>query len=617
MYTNYISGTLTSRRCNVDFDFIIIDSGVDIKNEFLAEYSDVHCEYLPPNSFQAIKDTIDICGHGTTVASMIKASHPNATILSLRIFDCTNGNIHSSESRLIDALKYINNTHTAKIINMSCDIIAPTRLEELSDITHCLAQKGTVLVSSHQNQGGFSYPASFEWVIGVADDVFRPLNTEISFCQDTRINIIDSVKFVRMLGNKTGYKSTYGCSFSCARISSIAYTYKQQGAKDVNDVLLYFKKDFPPQEKAFTKKPSAPQFEIKKAVVFPFNKEIHSIVRYAKDLPFDLIDVYDVKQLLQLGKSTQEVLDDTSVPHYVIKNINSIDWDTFDTLILGCVTEISKLLNKDGWLQELINNALNHGKNIYAFEEIFDDIQLKHKNVYVPVVKKDLIPPPMGYRLFRTAIPIIGIYGTGSQQGKFTLQMLLRKEFQQIGCRVGQIGTEPSAPLFGMDYVFPMGYHSSIYADENEKILYSNNLLWKVSEKNPDIIIVGSQMGTVPRRFENLMYFCHQTYAFLQGIKPDYAIVTVSIEDSVEYVQRTINFLKSLTETKVLALVLFPLCNTDFNNNISPVKRRISETEYLNHKIRIEHELNIPLFLLGSDDLPNELMNVLLSELEK
>lgn len=601
----------------MDFDFIIIDSGIDKNNEFLIGYSDICCEYLPPNSIQAIKDDVDVCGHGTTVASMIKTSHPNAAILSLRIFDCTDGNIHSSESRLIDALRYINNMHTAKVINMSCDIVAPTRLEELSDITYQLARKGTILVSSHQNQGGFSYPASFEWVIGVADDVFRPLKTEISFCQDTRINIIDSVKFVRMLGDKTGYKSTYGCSFSCARISSIAYTYKQQGAKDIKDVLLCFEKDFPSQENTFAKSPSAPQFEIKKAIVFPFNKEIHSIVRYAKDLPFDLIDVYDVKQLLHIGKSTQDILNDTSVPFYVIKNINNIDWDTFDTLILGCVTEINKLLNKDDWLSELINNALCRGKNIYAFEEIFDDAQLKYNNVYVPIVNKDSIPPPMGYRLFRTAIPIIGIYGTGSQQGKFTLQMLLRKEFQKIGCRVGQIGTEPSAPLFGMDYVFPMGYHSSIYADENEKILYSNNLLWKVAEKNPDIIIVGSQMGTVPRRYENLMYSCHQTYAFLQGIKPDYAIVTVSIEDSIEYIQRTINFLESLTETKVLALVLFPLCNTDFNNDISPAKRHISENEYLNYKTRIERELNVPLFLLGNDDLPNNLMNVLLSELEK
>lgn len=600
----------------MNFDFVVIDSGFDLRSDSLFNCTGILCEYLPSNSTVPICDDVDVYGHGTTVINMIKKEHPDATILSLRIFDDEDGIVSSSEGRLIEALRYIDRNHTAKVINMSCDIIEPTRIEELSDITYNLAKKGVVLVAAHQNQGGFSYPASFRWVVGVADDAFRPLNKKMTFCRDTRINIFDSVKFVRLLGNKSKNKVTYGCSFSCAYVSAIIFSYINKGAKNIDDVLLFLERDYPPQEEVIPVKPLTPKYHIKKAVIFPFNKEAHSIVRFAKDLLFELVDVYDIKELMQIGKSTQEVLDDPNVPYYIIKNIKNIDWSSFDTLIIGCLGEIKDLLHNDDWVQGLINDAIQQNKNIYAFEEIDVKNQLIDSKIFYPRIRKEDIPSSLGFRLFHTAIPVIGIYGTSSKQGKLTLQMVLRKEFQKIGCRVGQIGSEPSSLLLGMDYMFPMGYNSNIDVDESEKILYVNNLLWKVAEKKPDIIITGSQMGTVPYRFENLMHYCYQTYAFLQGTKPDYAIVTVSLSDSIEYIRRTIHFLDSLTKTKTLALVLFPLCNYDDNRKTTPIRRRVSQDEYLDFKEIITKEFNIPVLLLGSDSLPEDLMSVVLSEFE-
>ena len=59
------------------------------------------------------------------------------------------------------------------------------------------------------------------------------------------------------------------------------------------------------------------------------------------------------------------------------------------------------------------------------------------------------------------------------------------------------IGTEPSALLYGMDYVFPIGYNSSVYISGFDVIRYLNYIINILCEKGNDLILVGSQSGTV------------------------------------------------------------------------------------------------------------------------
>lgn len=40
----------------------------------------------------------------------------------------------------------------------------------------------------------------------------------------------------------------------------------------------------------------------KKAIVFPFNKEMHSVVRYREELSFEIVGIYDSKYTLKVGK---------------------------------------------------------------------------------------------------------------------------------------------------------------------------------------------------------------------------------------------------------------------------------------------------------------------------
>ncbi|MDR1464868.1 MAG: S8 family serine peptidase [Oscillospiraceae bacterium] len=174
------------------FDIVVIDCGVDIRHPALSSYSDIYCTYLPPHSDKLVPDAIDIFGHGTAVTGIIKAIRPQTTILSLRIFDLLDGNPISSESRLISALQYIDKHIETKVVNISSTIVAPTKMEGLATITRQLTKKGVVLVSTFENDGALTYPAAFEWVIGIASDQFRTPGAGFALTNDPVINIIDS-----------------------------------------------------------------------------------------------------------------------------------------------------------------------------------------------------------------------------------------------------------------------------------------------------------------------------------------------------------------------------------------------------------------------------------------
>ena len=76
-------------------------------------------------------------------------------------------------------------------------------------------------------------------------------------------------------------------------------------------------------------------FPISQAALFPFGKEMHSLLRFHDLLSFQIVDVYDVKHTATVGATVRHLMKEQDIPDLVIKNIETIKWDNFDTLILG------------------------------------------------------------------------------------------------------------------------------------------------------------------------------------------------------------------------------------------------------------------------------------------
>ena len=142
-----------------------------------------------------------------------------------------------------------------------------------------------------------------------------------------------------------------------------------------------------------------------------------------------------------------------------------------------------------------------------------------------------------------------------------------------------------------------------------------NDLLFRTCEKLPDIIITGTQKGLLPKTFNNVFHYTPQNYAFLDGIKPDYAILTVSVTDTVEYIRRNIAFLSAFSKTQTLALVLFPVCMLDENNEPGTKKRVLREAEYEAFRDKINAEIDIPVLFLNNMCLGDRLMQIILAQI--
>ena len=96
-------------------------------------------------------------------------------------------------------------------------------------------------------------------------------------------------------------------------------------------------------------------------------------MRFSHELPFELVDVYDLKYSGRVGASTNLLLHEKSDHNYLIKSIENIDWDSFDTMILGHLNELFDLSNLSGHQKYLVDKLLLHNKNIYSFDNIIEE----------------------------------------------------------------------------------------------------------------------------------------------------------------------------------------------------------------------------------------------------
>lgn len=350
-------------------------------------------------------------------------------------------------------------------------------------------------------------------------------------------------------------------------------------------------------------------FTIHNAAIFPFNKEMHALIRYHMLLPFSIVAIYDSKYTARVGANTRFLLKDENVKNLVIKNIDFIGWDEFDTLIIGHSDLMEEVTGKAEYKQELIEKAIAYGKNVYAFDDI--SMPNKMRNVFFPRVAADNMPSSRLGMMYRITKPVLAICGTSSKQGKFTLQLELRKRFMKEGYKVGQIGTEPNALLFGMDHVFPMGYNSAVRLSEEDSIIYLNTLVNELCESGNDLIIVGSQSGTVNYDVGNLSQFCLFQHVFLLGTQPDATVLCINPFDEMEYIERTIEYLQSSIESQVIALVLYPM---DISNKWSGVYGRrikVEEAKIQSLANAVQERFHLPLYCLGREKHMEDLMNTI------
>lgn len=584
-----------------NFTIAIIDSGIDCIEKYNG--ISVHLNETT-GTYEIQNDFADQNGHGTIVANIIESHVKNVNLFIVKIF----GDEEEIESeKLIFALNYLLQEIHPQLIHLSMGISFCDQISELKNVCDNLVANGTIIVSAFDNDGSLSYPAAFQNVIGVESSSNIRKTTDYIYWNNSPINISAIGIAQRLKGKYDKYYDVIGSSFAAPYITSIiANMMERENIICIDDILQKLKanayKIYSPEKTSIIEKP----FDIKKAIVFPYNKEISTLIRFRQYLVFDLLGIYDLKFLNNIGKEI--LLDNKCIK---IESFEKIPWDEdFDTVILGHMNELNSISNRD-YTKKIVNYCIKYHKNLYSFDLLNLDYQEQMRKVglkvFTPKISIENVPYNQNGKLRQIGKPILCIAGTSSKQGKFSLQIQLMNLMKKKN-NVGMLSTEPSGYLLGADVVFPVGYSSSISFENGEQYIAAiNYAMGEIEDKEVDIIITGLQSQTIPMKLCNLRDMVISNHYCLLGVNPDAVILMVNVFDEFDYIKRTISYLENIIMCDVISVVVFPIMRTFKWNTLGDLSVRYEESELIDFKKRLSSFINIPVYILDDENDINNL----------
>lgn len=549
----------------------------------------------------------DTNGHGTACSYIIDKMCDEYELYIYKIFN----------DSLVTKTKYLNIalehciSQNYNFINLSLGIISQNNLEKLQEICHKLVKNNCNLICSCSDDGTKCWPAEFPFVIRVfgenfsKKDVFRKINT----CNSLYAYSGEQ----KVIGLNGKYNIVYGTSFACARVTGfLAQQLKENPMKNIKDIIKTLPANtFEPQVK--TKAKSVNQLNwIKNALVFPFNKEMHSIIRFESQLPFNIKHVVDLPLLGNVGKTTDELLVYCNHSHIIHGNFKKALDDEIDTVILGDLSELSKIYKKNQ-TEKYSQIAFEAGKNVVSIEfldkQIYKSIKNSSKKFNCHFIclndvlssDENWVAPNVEF-----SPPILSVLGTGPQVGKFTFQMQLRILLKNLGYKISTISTEPQAFLFELNTI-PLGNYNLIdKINFHRQINYIKNMIYTINQtENPELIIIGGQSGVVPfSKAINIDFSSLSSIITILAAKPDGCVLCINFEDSLEYIQRTIAAIESFGYGKVFMCVISSMSKqiTRHGALVYENKTHYSQNELINKIESLERFLNIPVINILSEE---------------
>lgn len=543
----------------------IIDSGIDISNERLMQLVKraINIEN-EEKSYASIDDKI---GHGTACIDLITRNIDPSKV-SFYIYKVFDKEMSVDINIFAKALQFAFKDGV-DIINCSLGTVDPGAQYQLNKYIVSLLQKGTIIVSAWNDEGYTTWPANFPGVLSVKSGT-QTSQSEWGWEDNKRGHVIFRGKKQRVQwkNNKTIFIG--GSSFAtalCIRMI-VEQLIQNNIQKNYYSIESLFR-----NEAAFRKsvdlKPSSiilwndfPE-KVKRVGIYPFNKEMHAFVRFRKNLHYQIGWIADLKRSKTAGHYTNDILQNCNDSLLLQKGLPDDPGD-IDTMIVGYLDKASELQKID-LLDEALNYALSLNINVFTLippnneKEWISKYSTKSlwldypKITYTAAV--DIIEKVQENKAFDT--PILGIFGTSSKQGKFTLQLDIRYELEKQGFRIGQIGTEHHSGCFGIDFTFPSGYGAnySLHIPFDFHIPVLRRVLSEMDKTQYDLIIIGAQSGLInPNPY---YYGCIFSELFLTATVPDRTVVLFNRDDPPELIKRTEQYIFSKTGQPVFQKICF------------------------------------------------------------
>lgn len=572
---------------NKQYKLLLLDTGYEIKNS----YGNVDTYVRDNNTWKTVEHDIDDIGHGGAVLSIISRENKNE---NYAVFKAIEDSSKSNIEGILSALTYIYDNIECEYIQMSFGVRGYD--QRLYDICEKLyMEKRIILIAALDNCGAISYPAAFKFVIGVSGNPYIRLKNRFETNFGDVVDVFaKSGKQIVASKNTKGRIVEQGNSFAASYVS--AYLIKS-GKTFINkyDALEYLDSEYErPNEK------EKKSIMNTRAVTFPLNKEIYSLINYHSLLQVSLVDVYDIKYSSNVGRTLNDFENEVS---YTVKNIDNCQWDSFDTFILGHVRELGEILQKN-IKRELLDLCLEYKKNVYCFDGFeLEEYREKFEDAGLILECADGFDSISNEgRLYQIKTPILCILGTSKKQGKFTLQMEIKKILEDKGVNLGVLGTEPTSKLLGCEEMLPLGYDSYLSSCIAHNIMQLFNYkIHLLDEKNKDLIMVGGQSGFLPHVYFNVGHINLNQIPFLVGVMPDGVILSFSIDDKLDYIQKSITAIEALTNAKVFLLALYAF-RTEYDYVIDSSKVKLTKEEIAETKKKMKERFGLNVIVSGEKE---------------
>lgn len=566
----------------------VIDTRVDFSHP---DFEKCKTTYIKTRNKEINKE--DLFGHGTACAWIIHRKATDAQIISL---DAMNNIGEATPVKILESLEWAV-ANKIDIINLSVGSLNDKYIKSFIELAEKANKENITIVAANHDSGLHSIPARLENYIGVSGK--SVIGKYAYYYIDGDINIVANGGRQRVGWTNPRYVFLHGSSFAAAHMSGIIALIKEAKPNiNNNELLNVLKENAKPNDGIYNnikmidnttkhKSCNSEFFKIKNAVVYNFNKEMHHMIRFNDLLSFNISAIVDIPQKGNIGKDPNRIIGLNPSKYRITKDLNEA-LQNADTLIISKTEMLDGILQKN-ILKDVLENAVKNNVNIYSLEyldeimypQIFEKAKTNKIKIRHPMIYEHNLFQSEMYREFYGHIgnttPILGIFGTGTSQGKFTLQLMIRKLLKREGYNIFNLGTEIHSELFGFESFYPMENEQSIKFDKWNMIPYLQGEMRKLEMRKPDIIVAGSQSGTIPQNFAlPSRNYTLPSLAFLMGVLPHFYILVVNPDDEISYIKNTINVLEAIGKGKVILLVFSDTPRVAVNNSSVVIRKKMT-----------------------------------------
>ena len=270
--------------------------------------------------------------------------------------------MNSNYEVLCYSLEYVYNNISCDIIHISAGVVL---LEDgkLKRIVNDLSNKKIVIVSAFNNEGIISYPAAFENVIGIDINYNYKNKEDYDIVYNSVIDIRATSAYFRVKWVNPESIIINGSSFSAAYFTGVIAEMLSNKSLNKNEIINILSKSAKNIYRSNAKKVKQNILKVEKAIVLPFNKEIHPIAANEDLLDINIIDYYDFDKSMNIAKK-------------IIDNF---------------INEEKSLLVLSLKKNQLLNISGNWMQSINSYEHLAECLSRSSKKFYIDINNNDNI----------------------------------------------------------------------------------------------------------------------------------------------------------------------------------------------------------------------------------